>query len=118
MASYSNSYPTQTPENTWQLQLSQLIAQIGQQQVANAMGMYNKASQVSDAEINNFNQESASGMKNAQTFMNDYEQEIQPQIEAQIQDANTYSSTPRIQETWAPRRECRRPGGGTGPAER
>ena len=96
--SSSSSYPVQTAQNAWQLQLSQLISQIGQQQVQQAMGMYNNASAVTDAEINNFNQQAATGENNASQFMNEYTNQIQPEITAQIADANSYASTPRIQE--------------------
>lgn len=96
----TNSYPIsmQTPQSDWALQLSQVLAALGQQQLNWAQGVFGQTSQITDQMINNYMANSQAGMGLAANNIQRYENLFQPQENALIQDANTYASTPRIQE--------------------
>lgn len=95
---FSNPTPVQTPQSDWELQLSQILSQLGQQQLGWAQGVYAQTSAVTDTMINNYMANSVAGMGLAANNISRYENMFQPQENNLIQDANTYASTSRIQE--------------------
>lgn len=97
-SSVSSSYPSSTPLSQWDLQLSQIAEQLGQQTYNWAQGVYGKTSAMTDQLINDFQTQANSNMGNANALMTQYNNLAPGQIGALVQDANTYASTPRIQQ--------------------
>jgi hypothetical protein len=96
--SFSSSFPETTPASQWDLALSQIAEQLGQQTYNWAQGVYGKTSAMTDQLINDFQTQANSNMGNANALMGQYNNLAPGQIGALVQDANTYASTPRIQE--------------------
>lgn len=94
----STSFPTvvQTPQNAILDQIAGLAEQYAQQVYDWGSQVYEQTSQLTDQVIANFLQQSQVGSQFGQNAIDRYENLFQPQENQLIQDANTYSSQPRI----------------------
>ncbi len=97
-SSISTSYPisVQTPQSDWELQLSQLLTNIGQSQYQWAQNTYNSTSALTDQQINSYLQLAQQGQSLAGNEINRYESIYQPLENQYINEAQTYASAPRI----------------------
>jgi hypothetical protein len=94
--SQSGPVSLQTPQSQWEQQLSQYLAGLGSNQYNWAMGQFNNASQVTDANINNYLNEASYGTNLASNELGRYENTFEPLENQYIQEAGSYASTPRI----------------------
>lgn len=96
-SSSSSSTPSvfDTPQSDWALQLSKLLAIMGQGQYDWAKGVYNEGKAVSDALIANFMQLSGQGAGLAQSLIKQYNDQFAPLNAQYIAMANSYNSEAR-----------------------
>lgn len=96
--SSSISTPVETPQNQWQLALSQLLANLGQQQQAWAQQQFDTAQGVTDDNISRYIQQADLARQQGQNLWDRYTGVFQPEENQLVQDANTYASTARTQQ--------------------
>lgn len=96
--SSSSSTPVETPQNQWQLALSQLLTNLGQGQLAWANQQFQNAQGVTDQNISRYIQQADLARQQGQNLWDRYTGVFQPEENALVQDANTYASTARTQQ--------------------
>ena len=92
-----NAAAIQTPQSEYELQLSQLMNEMGQNQYQWGQTQFNNAAGVTDQAINNNLQVANYGMNQAANLQGRYQNIYEPLSNQYIQEAGTYASTPRIQ---------------------
>jgi len=94
----SASVPTavQTPQSSWGLQLSQLLANLGQYQYNWAQNQFAKTSGITDAQINNYINTAQQGTNLAGGLLGRYQSIYAPMADQFAQYAGQYASQGRI----------------------
>lgn len=96
-SSQSTSTPVtvQSPQTQWGLQLSQMLAMLGQSQYDWAKQQYNTGMGVTEQNIANYMEMSGKGAGLAQTLIQQYEQQFAPLVQQYIAQAQSYNSPER-----------------------
>lgn len=93
--SVSTPVTVQSPQTQWGLQLSQLLAMLGQSQYQWAKGQYDKGAAITDQNIANYMELSGKGAGLAQTLIQQYEKQFAPLVQQYISQAQSYNSPER-----------------------
>lgn len=94
--SSSVSQPVQTPQSEYELNLSQLLANLGQDTYNWAQNQFSNAQNVTDANINSYINSANYSLGEANNLWGRYENTIEPLSNEYIQEAGSYASQPRI----------------------
>lgn len=93
--STSTSYPVQTPQSEWGLQLSQLLSALAGNQYNWAMQQFNNGMGVTQGNIQQYLDLAGRGAGLAQNLIEQYRDKFQPLMDQFIQQAATYNSEGR-----------------------
>lgn len=86
----------QTPQSNWELQLSQLLGQLGQNQYTWAQQQFGNAQDVTDQQINNYLTAGNYGLNMASNLSGRYQNIFEPLENQYVTEAGSYASQPRI----------------------